>query len=84
MKLATMAFLFIFSVTAKAEIKSLSYDDAIVIKKTYLSKNILSLDLLKLHRDFNFDEVRMIAARKSSWSDNLRQRLQGTSGKYRF
>lgn len=84
MKLATMAFLFFFSVTAKAETKSLSYDDAIVIKKTYLSKNILSLDLLKLHRDFNFDEVRMIAAKKSSWSDNLRQRLQGTSGKYRF
>lgn len=84
MKLATMSFLFIFSVIAKADVQSLSYRDAIVLKKTYLSKNILSLDLLKLHRDFNFDEVRMIAARKSSWSDTLRQRLQGTSGKYRF
>ncbi|MCM2348760.1 MAG: hypothetical protein NDI69_01985 [Bacteriovoracaceae bacterium] len=84
MKLATISFLFIFSVIAKADVQSLSYRDAIVLKKTYLSKNILSLDLLKLHRDFNFDDVRMIAARKSSWSDNLRQRLQGSSGKYRF
>ena len=94
MKLAAFLLIIMFSVTVRAQPKSLSYNDSIVLKKTFMTTNILPSDLLELHRDFDFDGLRMIAGKrdilesklqkKTSWAEGLRSRLKGTSGQFRF
>ena len=94
MKLAAILFIIMFSATVRAQSKSLSYNDSIVLKKTIMTRTILPSDLLELHRDFNFDGMRMIAGKrdilesklnkKTSWAEGLRSRLKGTSGQFRF
>lgn len=94
MKLAAFLCIIMFSVTVRAQTKSLSYNDSIVLKKTIMTMAILPSDLLELHRDFNFDGMRMIAGKrdilesklhkKTSWAEGLRSRLKGTSGQFRF
>lgn len=84
MKLATILFASFFIETARAELTPIHFQNTIVLEKTYLHKSVLLKDLLKLHRDFNYEEVRMIAEKKTSWSDKLRERLKGSSGTFRF
>ncbi len=78
MKYSVVIFLLFFSVTSLAS--SLSFKNSFELKKVYLSRNILPSDLLNLYEPLSDKRVRMIAGKKSSWSDDLRQRLKGMQG----
>lgn len=78
MKFTALIVMLFLTLTSHAG--SFSFQDHLELKKVYLSRNILPSDLMNLYEPFNNKRVRMIAGKKSSWSDELRQRLKGMKG----
>jgi hypothetical protein len=74
-------------VLASHEITHLSYNDDIKVEKVVMNDAILLNDLMKLHSDYDFDALRMIAgkfetgskkSKKNSYLDELRTKLEGS------
>ena len=82
MKFTAIIMLSLLSITSHAG--TFSFQDSVELRKVYLAKNILPSDLMNLYEPFSNKRVRMIAGKKSTWSDELRQRLKGMKGYSRF
>lgn len=67
MKFSAVIVTLVLALTSQAS--SFTFQDSIELEKVYVSKKILPSKLNK--------RVRIIAGKKSSWSDELRQRLKG-------
>ncbi len=78
MKFNALMVMFLFALSSQAS--SFSFNDTVELKKIYLSKKILPSDLMNLYEPFSNKRVRMIAGKKSTWADGLRQRLKGMKG----
>lgn len=70
----------------------LTYKDQVKVPKVVLGTEILLNNLTKLYSDYYFEE-RMLAkaeeisvkkSKKMTWSENLRHKLNGSSGIYRL
>lgn len=88
MKIATLILSLMIGSGASA--MSLSYKDHVTVKKTVITAD-LPAEYLNLHRDFIFEEKRMIAGdfevsqkKKKNFLDGLRSRLQGIKEFNRF
>lgn len=75
MKFSAVIVTLVLTLTSQAS--SFTFQDSIELEKVYVSKNILPSKLMNLYQPFTNKRVRMIAGKKSSWSDELRQRLRG-------
>ena len=78
MKFNAVIVMFLFTFSSQAS--SFTFNDTVELKKIYLSKKILPSDLMNLYEPFSHKRVRMIAGKKSTWADDLRQRLKGMKG----
>jgi hypothetical protein len=80
MKILSLGLGLILSSSALAakSFDTFSYKDSFKVEKVVL-KEVLLKDLMKLHKDLNFENKRMIAGKKS-YLESLRTKLEGQSG----
>lgn len=91
MKSILVIICMLISVSSLA-MSGLTYKDQVKVQKVVLGTDILLNNLTKLYSDYYFED-RMLAkaedidakkSKKMTWSDNLRRKLNGSSGIYRL
>ncbi len=90
MKVTLIILSMLFSSAALSTEGTISYNDNMEVKKVVLMDEILINDLIKLHNNFDFEGVRMVAGKfetkqtKKTYLDGLRDKLLNSKGPTRF